>query len=130
MTTATYELEGNREIVLPDYMNMLQPAGEHESDSYGPIIACGIKPGTTRLVSLTNDGNLYELDVQKFFLSDDCGELVYPVAKGRMIEFVRKNMIAIVESQDVLIASQEIQLINLEIGMNHENKTFNAEKND
>jgi len=127
--SASYELLGNREITLPGYMNMLEPDDDSHKASYGPIIACGIQPETTTMVSITNTGEFYELDLKKFFSTDDFGDEVYPVAKGRIIEFIRKDMIVTVESKDILIASQKLELINLKIGMSHENKDADPEKN-
>lgn len=126
VNSSDYDIIGNCEITLPDYMMMLPK----ESDrALGPIIACGIQPGTFNLVSLTNDGQFYELNVKTFFKTDNVGTSVYPIQSGRMLEFERVDMLVTVDSDDILNASQKIQLIDLEIGMNHENKDIDPEKN-
>jgi len=125
MTSASYELSGNREITLPEYMKILQPRKESEAELYGPVIACGIQPQTTNMIMLTSDGSFYEIDVTKFFNQQIKINQVYPIKKGRLLEFLKKDMIITVESDEILKASQKIELMNLEIGMNDENKINN-----
>lgn len=127
MNSSDYDIVGNCEITLPDYMMML-PKTDHVG-SFGPIIACGIQPGTFNLVSLTNNGQFYELNVENFFKTSDPVVFVHPIHEGRMLEFERTNMFVTVDSEDVLNASQKIQLINLEIGMSNENEDVDPEKN-
>ena len=103
---------------------------DKSDDDCGPIIACGIHPQDKMLVTLTSDGTFYELDAEKFFLTDDLGDDSYPIMNGSVLEFVRSASIITVDSIDVLNASKKIQLSNLEIGMGHENGDLEFEKVD
>ncbi len=100
------------------------------SKEIGHIIACGINPVTKDLVILTKDGILKQLNVNDFFKSDRIIEDSYPIKQGFMIEFVEKDVIIVVDSEDILNESNELQLVDLEIGINHENQAVDTEKND
>jgi len=122
----TFRTTDKIEIQLPRYMKKIQPSNEEVNFySYGPIIACGIRPGTKELIMLHDDGQLYELDVSKFFQTDDIGYEAFPTKAGTIVEFHRHNMIVTVDSTDLLESSAEIQLNNLSIGMMHEDQVIN-----
>lgn len=127
MGSTSYEILGNCEITLPNYMVMLE-LNKNATANPGPIIACGIVPNTTIVISMSNDGQFYELDASKFFNSFDVGRLAFPSENGTFVEFEKDEMIVVVESVDILKASQKIQMTGFEIGMNHEDKNFNLEK--
>lgn len=124
---SAFELLGNCEMELPDYMTLLQAS---EDEVKGPIIACGFHPKTKELVTLSSNGSLYELDVYKFFSTDDVAHNVYPLDCGRIIEFIYKNKIVTVDSQDILDASSEIQMVDLELDIKSKDQNINPTEND
>ena len=99
------ETLGNKEISLPRYMKVLHKDDKSDDDC-GPIIACGIHPQDKMLVTLTSDGTFYELDAEKFFLTDDLGDDSYPIMNGSVLEFIRSASIITVDSIDVLMENQ------------------------
>lgn len=121
----TFETSKDAEIQLPVYMKQIQYDGE-ETDfyTYGPIVACGFRPGTAELVIMDADQRLYELDAVQFFQTDDVGYEAYPVRGGQIVEFIRDEIIVTVDSADLLESSQRIQLTNLAIGMKHEDQVI------
>jgi len=118
----SYELLGNCEINLPDYIKFFECKEAISKDKIGQIIACGIKPGTKDLIILTKNANLMELNIDVFFQSNKNIKDSYPIKHGFMLEFVEDEMVIIVDSQDILDVSKELQLTNLEIDMKHENQ--------
>jgi len=121
----TFETSKDVEVQLPAYMKQIQYDGE-ETDfyTYGPIVACGFRPGTTELIIMDADQRLYELNAVQFFQSDDIGYDAYPIRGGQLVEFIRDDIIVTVDSVDLLGASQRIQLTNLAIGMKHEDQVI------
>ena len=130
MSESSYDLSGNCEIELPKYMTMVQPQDGDETFSFGPIIAVGIFPGSSLLISMTNEGKFFEIDIQKFFSSEDVIEEVIPTHKGKVLEFTRSDMIVEVNSDEILTSSTSINLVDLEIGMGHENNDREPKKDD
>lgn len=116
---------GNIDIELPPYMKKIQPSSEEQDFyTYGPIIACGLKPGTKELMMLDSCDQLSQLDAAKFFQTDDVGYEAFPTSGGKIVVFVRNDMIVTVDSIDLLEASSKIQLTNLSIGMMHEDQVI------
>jgi hypothetical protein len=97
-------------------------------DGSHAIISCGIHPSTNELVLLTSEGVLKELNLEAFFLSKKNISDVYPISNGSVLEFISEDMIITVDSEDILSSSKELQLMNLEIGMKHEDKNIDATK--
>lgn len=123
----TFQTTGNVDIKLPSYMKMIQPTGSEEVDfyAYGPIVACGLRPGTKELIMMDPDNQLYELNAESFFQTEDIGYDAFPTEGGQIVVFVRDEMIITVDSIDLLEASSKIQLTNLSIGMMHEDQVIN-----
>ena len=121
-----FQTIGNVDIELPAYMKRVQPSpDEQDFYSYGPIVACGLRPGTKELLILDLDDQLLQLDAATFFQTDDVGYEAFPTSGGRIVVFVRNDMIVTVDSIDLLEASSKIQLTNLSIGMMHEDQVIN-----
>lgn len=122
----TFQTTGNVDIELPTYMKRIQPSSEEQDFySYGPIVACGLRPGTKELLMLDSEDQLLQLDAVRFFQTDDVGYEAFPTSGGKIVVFVRDNMIVTVDSIDLLEASSKIQLTNLSIGMMHEDQVIN-----
>lgn len=122
----TFQTTGNVDIELPTYMKRIQPSSdEQDFYSYGPIVACGLRPGTKELLMLDSEDQLLQLDAAMFFQTDDVGYEAFPTSGGKIVVFVRDNMIVTVDSIDLLEASSKIQLTNLSIGMMHEDQVIN-----
>lgn len=126
---SSYDISGNCEIELPDYMVMIQPNND-EAGFFGPIIACGFYPGTKNVVMLTAEGEFHELDAQNFFSTENVGEEVYPIENGQSLRFVRQGVNITVDSDSILNAAEKIQLTNLDIGMSHENQNIDLAQDD
>jgi hypothetical protein len=123
----SYSIHGNCEIDLPSYMNTLEVFYD---DGNSAIVSCGIHPKTQELIILTSSGRLKEMNTDQFFNCKKNILEVYPVNNGSILEFILDDMIVTVDSEDILNSSKELQLMNLEIGMNHEDKNVKSEKDD
>jgi hypothetical protein len=121
----SYSVLGDCEFDLPPYMKTLDAFYDDGSHA---IISCGIHPSTNELVLLTSEGVLKELNLEAFFLSKKNISDVYPISNGSVLEFISEDMIITVDSEDILSSSKELQLMNLEIGMKHEDKNIDATK--
>ena len=124
-----FQILEDAEIELPSYMKTIEiDANEIDSHNYGPIISCGLVPNTKELIMLVSNGDIYELDVIKFFSTQDVGYEAFPIFDGKLVEFIREDIIVTVDSKDLLDASRKIQLTNLKIGMKHEDEIINLEE--
>jgi len=125
--SSSYSISGDCEINLPPYMNTLEAFYD---DGCEAIVSCGIHPKTEELIILTSSGTLKEMSTESFFQSKKNILKVYPINNGLILEFISDDMIITVDSEDILSSSKELQLMNLEIGMNHEDDDVNIKKND
>jgi len=124
---SSYSVSGNCEINLPSYMNTLEAFYDDGSDA---IVSCGIHPKTKELVILTSSGILKEMNLETFFQSKKNILSVHPIKNGLILEFISDDMIITVDAEDIFNASKELQLMNLEIGMNHENNDVDSKKDN
>jgi hypothetical protein len=125
--SSSYSISGNCEFDLPNFMNTIESFYDDGSIS---IVSCGIHPKTKELIILTSSCILKELNLDHFFHSKKNILNVYPIHNGSILEFIFDDMIVTVDAEDILSLSKELQLMNLEIGMNHEDNNVGPEKND
>ena len=119
MTSDGIEFHGDITIEMPSYMHVLMPEEiiEAQRTEDRRIISCGIHPKTRELVSIDQNGKIYEMAMTKFFGLNFEIISATPVKGGKRVEFDIVTAIVEAETEEIITSSKRCEGEDLTINI-------------